>query len=113
MKYTVYTVATGEIQKIITGTESAVLGSITTGEGYIEGSYDDELYWVNTSTDLPELRADYTISTIPVPCTAYIEEIEYTITSSPTFEFDAPGDYEITIDAGPSYLRKVFIVSNT
>jgi hypothetical protein len=113
MNYTIYTVATGVIQKIVSGNAGFAALNAGAGENYIAGSYDDELYWINTSTSLPELRTDYTIDTLPIPCTAYIEDIEYSITSSPTFEFDAPGDYEIEIDAGPSYLRKVFIVSNT
>lgn len=111
MSFTIYNTLTGEIQGVITGTEETANLNKEADESVIAGSFDDELYWVNPSSNVAELKADYTINSLPIPCTATIEEIEYSITSQPTFEFDSPGEYEIEVDAGPAYLRKVFIVS--
>ncbi|MAY42272.1 hypothetical protein [Neptuniibacter sp. UBA847] len=111
MNFTVYVTLTGEITSTITGTLATAELNKEASESVIAGTYDDELYWINPSNSTAELKEDYTIDALPIPCTARIEDIEYSITSQPTFEFDSPGDYEIEIDAGPAYLRKVFNVS--
>ena len=53
-------------------------------------------------------RRDYALDALPLPCTVWIEGQEYRCHEQPEFVFDAPGTYEIRVDAGPQYLEKVF-----
>lgn len=72
---------------------------------------DDETDWVDPSTQKVKSRFDYTLDALPLPCTVEIEEVEYELTEQPpAFEFDAPGEYTIRVDAGPEYLAKEFEV---
>lgn len=72
---------------------------------------DDETDYVDLSTQKVKSRLDYTLDDLPLPCTIEIEEVEYVLTEQPSsFEFDAPGEYTISVDAGPEYLAKEFEV---
>jgi hypothetical protein len=53
-------------------------------------------------------RKDFSLDALPLPCTVWIEDQEYRCHEQPEFVFDAPGTYEIHVDAGPQYLEKVF-----
>lgn len=53
-------------------------------------------------------RKDYQLNSLPLPCTVYIEGHEYRCHEQPEFVFDAPGTYQIFVDAGPQHLEKVF-----
>lgn len=41
--------------------------------------------------------ADYSLDALPLPCTVVIEDQQYPCTEQPTFSFDAPGTYRITV----------------
>lgn len=52
---------------------------------------------------------DYTVETIPVPAFIYIEGVEYYVTETPSFQFNSPGQYEITVfPENSNYANKVF-----
>jgi len=54
-------------------------------------------------------KAHFTLDTIPLPATATIEGEQHPITELPvTFEFDTPGTYTISVDAGPAYYVEEF-----
>jgi len=76
------------------------------GEFVIEGSYPPGEYWVSGGQAVK--RKDFSLEALPLPCTIWIEGQEYRCHEQPEFVFDAPGTYEIYVDAGPQYLEKVF-----
>lgn len=54
-------------------------------------------------------RIDYSIDALPLPCKVIIDGVEYDVTEQPTFEFDAPGTYLITVEPDdPKFMTKVF-----
>lgn len=53
---------------------------------------------------------DYSLESLPVPCTVVIEGIAYMVTEQATFEFNYPGTYQLCVDPGPRYLKKVFTI---
>lgn len=55
-----------------------------------------------------EIRKDYELEELPLPCTLTIEGIEYECTEQPVLEFNYPGTYEIHVNAGAQYLEKTF-----
>lgn len=75
-------------------------------EFVMPGSYEPSEYWVSSGRAIP--REDYALDVLPLPCTVWIEGQEYRCHEQPEFVFDAPGTYEIRVDAGPQYLEKVF-----
>jgi hypothetical protein len=64
---------------------------------------------LETLTLLP--KEDYGLATLPLPCTARIEGVEYPVDEQPEFEFDLPGVYQIEIiPVSPRYLTKTFTI---
>lgn len=55
-------------------------------------------------------KQHFTIDAIPLPAVATIEGEQYELTEQPVFEFTEPGQYEVTIDAGPHYHVETFTV---
>ena len=55
-------------------------------------------------------KQHFTLDAIPLPATAIIEDEQYELTDQPTFEFSEPGEYEVTINAGPAYYVETFTV---
>lgn len=53
-------------------------------------------------------KQDFELNNLPLPCTVTIEGVSYEVTEQPTFQFDVPGVYQIHVDAGPQYYKKVF-----
>ncbi len=53
-------------------------------------------------------KSDYTLETLPIPCVATIDGVEYEVTAQPEFSFPVPGIYFVSIDAGAAFYRKDF-----
>lgn len=116
--FAIYDRVTGEIFSIIGApdkTHVEIQLEVISGAGYIEVDTDvqNDTHYVITETDEIALKGDYQLSGLPVPCAITIEGAEYHCTEQPEFEFDAPGTYIITVDAGPRYLKKEFVIENT
>lgn len=107
-----YIAATGEATSILHCSSSIVLLNLKEGESAIPlpiGVVDIGGYYVAHELGTLVPKADYTLGTLPLPCTLTIEGVRYeNVTTQPTFEFDAPGAYIIQVDAGPQYLKKEF-----
>jgi hypothetical protein len=73
-----------------------------------DGSISDEVHYVDLYTLTVLEKQDFTLESLPLPCTVTIEGVEYPVTEQPTFEFSAPGIYLVQVDAGPAYLKKEF-----
>ncbi|MCT7656177.1 hypothetical protein MBH78_19185 [Oceanimonas sp. NS1] len=73
---------------------------------------DDDTHWVEHATGTVRVKGDYPLNALPLPCTVTIEGVAYPCTEQPTFEFAAPGNYLIQVDAGPRYLKKEFSLDN-
>ncbi|WP_156899704.1 hypothetical protein [Marinobacterium litorale] len=71
----------------------------------IENSLDGEFY-----IEEGELKTclDFELSNLPLPCVLTIEGERYECSEQPELSFDAPGNYVIHVEAGPSYRKKVF-----
>lgn len=108
-EWTVYDNVTGKIVKTLTMPESLCAANMQAGESCIEGHYLSTTHYIN-SQDEAAPRIDYTVDSLPLPCSIYIEGVEYPVTEQPVFEFDAPGVYVIGVDAGAAYLEKVFAI---
>lgn len=108
MKYAVYCMSSGAIRRILSCSPDHLLVNLSNGEEAVRVSdlVTDATHWVDQGT-LKE-RQDYTLTTLPLPCTITIEGVAYEVTEQPTFEFDLPGTYIIEVDAGPKYLKKEF-----
>lgn len=77
--------------------------TLVSDQEYILGQVFVDL---TTETILP--KSDYTLDTLPLPCTLTIEGVDYYCTEQPTFEFNYPGVYKIKVDAGAAFLKKEF-----
>lgn len=73
-----------------------------------EGVADDATEFIDVQSGKVTSKQDFTLEQLPLPCTVTIEGTEYPVTEQPVFEFDAPGQYLIQVDAGPRYLKKEF-----
>lgn len=67
----------------------------------------DDTHWVDGLVGI-RLRDDYTLESLPIPCTITVEGVVYECNEQPTFVFDAPGIYTISVDAGPAYYLRDF-----
>ncbi|WP_201350001.1 hypothetical protein [Neptunomonas japonica] len=113
----IYDLATGEVLKMAADTPLLLSKEAGISGGWVaadEGDTDENSYMdVTTSPHSKHRKMDYTLETHPVPCTAIIEGVEYSITEPMNFAF-VPGpvavDYEIIINGGIQYLEKEFIV---
>jgi hypothetical protein len=113
----IYDLVKGEVFKKVCDTPLMLSKEAGISGGWIEagdGDTDENSYVdVTTSPHSKHRKMDYTLETHPVPCTAIIEGVEYSITEPTAFTF-MPGpvavDYEIMITAGIQYLEKEFIV---
>ena len=69
-------------------------------------------HYINNGGEVTPCES-FTIDSIPLPCVITIEGVKYEVTTEPTFEFDAPGTYEIHVDAGAKYIKETFIVNQS
>lgn len=93
------------------GMEQGFLLSTSDSEAYLVSDFDPSSdYYVNLDAADPVLapKADYTLDALPLPCTVTIEGVEYSVTEQPTFAFNYPGTYTISVDAGVRFLAKEF-----
>ncbi len=69
---------------------------------------------LNSYVDLATLtvkpRQDYSLDTLPLPCTLTIEGVQYPCEQQPELSFEQPGSYQISVDAGPAWLDKTFTI---
>lgn len=105
----IYKTATGSIERFVEGTITTFSLDCGEGEAWIEGEGSDTTHYVNLDAD-PVItpKGDYTLESLPLPCTVTIEGVEYAVTEQPTFSFNYPGTYIISVDAGVRYLQKEF-----
>jgi hypothetical protein len=115
-QFVIYENTTGAICRVINAPDSlhvAVQFEIVAGthHSFIEAYGCDDTHYVNLDGE-PKImpKEDYTLEALPLPCTVTIEEVEYLCTEQPTFEFNYPGTYTVSVDAGPRYLVKEFQV---
>lgn len=76
------------------------------GEQVMAG--DADLYRHYVLDGAVKEKGDYSLSHLPVPCDVWIDGVRYHCTEQPEFEFDAPGEYVIYVNAGPRFLEKEF-----
>ncbi|MBM7454454.1 hypothetical protein HNR62_000283 [Oceanisphaera litoralis] len=86
--------------------------SVLQGEAFDITDRVDELRYVNLDTLELEIRQDYELDALPLPCTVTIEGVDYRCDEQPEIEFDVPGRYTVMVDAGPRYLKKEFVIEN-
>ena len=105
-KYLLYWLETGEAL----GNSSAPnLDALPPFMGAVESEASFEHHWIDPVTRQVHALTDYTLDSLPLPCTLTIEGIEYACTEQPTFSFAQAGDYRIYVDAGPAYYKREFI----
>ena len=75
-----------------------------------DSNVSDDTHYVDIDTESILIKQDYELDTLPIPCIITIEGVQYEAYEQPFFEFDAPGIYEINVDAGVKYLKKDFKV---
>lgn len=114
MNFLVYSIWLGVIIKEVSLPQDQLLNNLGEGESAILGSLGQEMsnYYVVHETGTLHKKADYTLDSLPLPCTITIEGEVYEVNKQPTFDFDAPGTYTIEVDAGPKFLRKEFTIDN-
>lgn len=110
MSAVIYIEATGEITSSFEGPADHIALQCGEGESYVIGEGADDTHYVELTHHSIKPKQDYTLEALPLPCTVEIEGVRYPVEGQPDFEFDAPGRYEIEVDAGPAYLRKTFYV---
>jgi len=104
----IFDTKTGLIDRTVDAPDDHIPIQVRDTESYVEGGYDSGLYYVDVDTGEVKMKGDFTLGTIPLPSVVTIEGQEYRCHEQPEFVFDAPGTYEIKVDAGPQYLEKVF-----
>lgn len=105
--YLIYDVAAGMPSRSLRCLPEHLEPNVQPGEAAIEST------WVPDGTRYVEAGAlrqcqDYSLAKLPLPCMVRIEGVEYKCTTQPVFEFDVPGTYQIEVDAGPQFKKKVF-----
>ena len=106
--YIIYDKTNGHIQRLVICPETLIEHQLSPSEAYIEGSCDDSAFYVDLESLRPRPKRDFALSALPLPCVIRIEGVEYKCTTRPKFEFDVPGTYQIEVDAGPQFNKKVF-----
>ncbi len=111
--FTIYDTTTGCIAQSMhnRGDVSAVESALQPGQSFIEEASDNVTGQYVLDGELMD-KQDYTIKTLPMPCTITIEGSEYHLTEQPTFNFDEVGVYDIAVDAGVGFLKKTFQVEH-
>lgn len=77
-------------------------------DGVVSPDMLPKKYWVDNGEVKP--KQHFTLDNVPLPATAIIEYEHYALTEQPTFEFSEPGQYEVSIDAGPAYYVETFTI---
>ena len=99
----------GKIVRCLFGSEDTIKANIQLEYIEADESIDDELFFVDTESKTLELKQDYHIGSLPLPCSVMIEGQTYRVTEQPEFEFDTPGTYIINVvPESPQYLEKEF-----
>lgn len=106
--YLIYDKLTGLISRQVTCSDALIEYQPSPSEAYIEGAGDDSALYVDVETRQLRPKRDFALSALPLPCVIRIEGVEYRCTTQPQFEFDVPGTYQIEVDAGPQFNKKVF-----
>ena len=106
--YIIYDKATGHIARLVICPEALIEHQLSPTEAFIEGSCDDSAFYVDLESLRSRPKRDFALSALPLPCVIRIEGVEYKCTTQPKFEFDVPGTYQIEVDAGPQFNKKVF-----
>lgn len=112
--YTTYRAATGEIVAQISCPETAIDKNCG-GNPHIDGTFRSDEFYVlagvaTAKTAMSPAVTGMTISNLPTPCTARIENVLYQITDG-VLELDAdmPGPYEVTLNAVAFLEKKVTV----
>jgi len=106
--YVIYDMSTGRIDRQVRCPEYLIALQLAESEGCLEGSCDDSAFYVDLESLRTRPKRDFALSALPLPCVIRIEGVEYKCTTQPKFEFDVPGTYQIEVDAGPQFNKKVF-----
>lgn len=106
--YIIYNRASGRIERLVVCPVELIEHQLSPTEAFIEGSCDDSACYVDVETLRTRPKRDFALSALPLPCVIRIEGVEYRCTTQPKFEFDVPGTYQIEVDAGPQFNKKVF-----
>lgn len=106
--YVVYDETTGRIRAQIVCPPPMIRIQLSRTEAAIEGSASSGDSYVDLSTLTIQPMRSFTLSDIPLPCIVTIEGVSYECDTTPAFEFDVPGTYRITIDAGAQYRKGEF-----
>ena len=107
MKLSVFD-SNGEFTKFVSGDADSAQANVPSGFYGVESDAPLTDYWYDTSDGVVKQKQDYDLTALPTPCSIEIEGLVYEVTEQPQFEFDVPGEYEISVDAGPQYYKKVF-----
>lgn len=107
-QYAVYEKETGRIIKAVTCDASLIQLQVGPGEDFVEAPVASADFYVDPGDRKVKPCKDYTLARLPVPCAIFIEGVRYWCVSQPSFTFDIPGKYQIEVDAGAQYKRKVF-----
>lgn len=109
--FTIYN-ADGDIIRFGSTPQDISTQVIEEGELAIEGKFPDTTHYIDISVD-PHIgipKGDYDLNTLPLPCKAIIEGVEYHITEQTTFGFNFAGTYIVKIIPSREYLTKEFEV---
>jgi hypothetical protein len=110
MMYAVYQISSGQILRLVSCPPSMLELNVPVDHSVVpvDPIGSDEAHWVDHVTGTIHTKEDYPLEQLPLPCTVTIEGTEYPCAEQPVFEFDAPGEYVIEVDAGPRFLKKEF-----
>jgi len=111
--FTLYKLATGEMDAVITCQEETVNLNTPTGFGRVDGAWDAQKYYVlngvaTAKTPMSPVVTGSTISNLPIPCTVLVDFVTYTVDDG-VFEFSSPlpGPYKCIISAVPYLTTEV------
>lgn len=105
----IYDVVSGEILRTFEGPSDQLSLQLKAGESYLIASQGaDNTHYIDTVTATIKVKGDYLLDALPMPCVLTIEGQEYPCTDQPTLNLSPAGTYEISVDAGPKYLKKTF-----
>ena len=111
--FTLYKLATGEMDAVITCQEETADLNTPTGFGRVDGAWDSQKYYVlngvaTEKTLMSPIVSGWTISNLPIPCTVLVDFVTYQVDDG-VFEFSSPlpGPYKCIISAVPYLTTEV------
>jgi hypothetical protein len=129
--YTIYDLATGAIKYTVSIDDAYAADQGEYGDGILDGDYRNDQYYVDLGTYQPVAKAEIpyqqsvasvpgdgvsemVISGLPNPTQARIWSNSETVTDgSLELTFNAPGEYQLKLDAGVAYLPETLTLVAT